>query len=218
MITLKALSEHPQVKAFIEKSNHYLGEIGYTEHGVRHAKLTAKNASFILKELDYSAQDQELAAMAGYVHDMANFLGRKNHPQSCAILIFHILSSLGMDEKEIALIMNAISNHEEEDGVPTDPISAALIIADKSDVHRSRIRTTKFINFDLHDRVNYAAKQSKILVDKRNQIISLNLEIDPEISQVMDYFEIFLSRMLACRKASNVFNCQFQLIINGVRL
>jgi hypothetical protein len=218
MITLKTIAEHPQIKAFIEKSNEYLGEIGYTEHGFRHAQLTAKNARIILKELEYSPREQELAAIAGYIHDMANFLGRENHPEACATLVFTILNSLGMNEKEIALIMNAVSNHEEENGIPTDAISSAVIIADKADVHRTRVRTTKFINFDIHDRVNYAVTKSKIKVDKKNKIISLFLEIDQEISQIMEYFEIFLSRMLACRKASSTLGCRFQLIINGVRL
>ncbi len=218
MITLNTIAEHPQIKAFIEKSNDYLGKIGYTEHGFRHAQFTADNARFILKELGYSAKEQELAAIAGYVHDMANFVGRDNHPQSCATLIFTVLNSLGMNEEEIALIMNAVSNHEEENGIPTDPISAAVVIADKADVRRTRIRTTKFINFDIHDRVNYAVTESKIEIDKKNKIISLNLKIDQEISQVMEYFEIFLSRMLACRKASSILNCKFQLLINGIKL
>ncbi len=218
MITLKTIAEHPQIRAFIEKSNDYLGEIGYTEHGFRHAQFTADNARFILKELGYSSREQELAAIAGYIHDMGNFMGRENHPQASALLAFTTLNSLGMDEKEIALIMNAISNHEEETGIPTDAISSSVVIADKADVHRTRVRTTRFINFDIHDRVNYAVTESKIKVDKRNKIISLFLEIDQEISQIMEYFEIFLSRMLACRKASNVLGCKFQLIINGVKL
>lgn len=218
MITLETISEHSQIKAFIKKSNEFLGEIGYTEHGFRHAKFTAENARFILKELGYSKREQELASIAGYVHDMANFLGRENHPQNCATLLFTILNSMGMDVKETAIIMNAVSNHEEENGIPTNPISSAIIIADKADVHRSRVRTIKFIKFDIHDRVNYAVTKSKITVDKKNKIISLNLEIDQKISQVMEYFEIFLSRMLACKKASHVLGCKFHLLINGIKL
>ncbi len=217
-ITLNDVVKNEKVQAYLEGANRQLEAIGYTEHGHRHADLTAKIARNILLRLGYSKDEAELAAIAGYLHDIGNVAGRTNHGQAAAILASRILGEMGMEDKDIAIIMGAVGNHEEEIGEPPSPQAAALVIADKSDVHRSRVRNPNIATFDIHDRVNYAAEHSFVRADERKKTIALELTIDTKISQVMEYFEIFLSRMMICRRAAKVLKCDFKLVINGVKL
>lgn len=213
------LASNPIVLSYLKKTDKYLEAIGYTEHGTRHSKITGDKAAYILKSLNYQQREIELAAAAGFLHDIGNFLGREPHPQFSAILAREILKQINIPQEDIIDIMCAIASHEEEEyGTATDSISAAVVIADKSDVHRSRVRNLKFIKFDLHDRVNYAVTNSKLLVDAREKSICLDLTIDTEISPIMEYFEIFLSRMVVCRRAAQLLKCSFKLVINKNQL
>ena len=215
---LSAIMSNQMIKSYVEQSDKYLEAAGYTEHGLRHAEFTAKMSGEIITYLGSSRRDAELAAIAGFLHDIGNFMGRESHGIAGALLVQPILLSLSMSPIEVACVMGAIANHEEEKLTPADSISAAVVIADKADVHRSRVRSTKFIDFDVHDRVNHAATDSKLSVDPEEKTITLSLSIDTEISPVMEYFEIFLSRMVICQKATNVLGCKFHLIINDTRL
>lgn len=216
---LDKLARKPEVLSYLKKADEYLEAIGYTEHSIRHSRITAETAWNILKKLHYPQREVELAAIAGFLHDIGNFLGREHHAQSSAMLAQQILQQMNMPQENIIDVMCAIASHEEEEyGASTDSISAAVVIADKSDVHRSRIRNLKFIKFDVHDRVNYAVTSSKLTIDEGDKFICLDLTIDTEISPVMEYFEIFLSRMVACRRATSILKCRFNLIINENRL
>ncbi|TKJ33761.1 phosphohydrolase [bacterium (candidate division B38) B3_B38] len=215
---LSTIMSNQMVKSYVEQSDKYLEAAGYTEHGLRHAEFTAQMSGEIITCLGYPFKDAELASIAGFLHDIGNFMGRENHGIAGALLVQPILLSLGMSPIEVACVMGAIANHEEEKLTPADSISAAVVIADKADVHRSRVRSTKFIDFDVHDRVNHAATDSKLNIDPEEKTITLSLSIDTEISPVMEYFEIFLSRMVICQKAAIVLGCKFQLIINDTRL
>lgn len=217
-ITLEDVKNYYRTKMYLEKANEYLGVIGYTEHGERHAELTAKIAYNIMNCLGHRKYISELAAIAGYLHDIGNVVHRDFHSQSSAFIASEILYELGMPCEDVIEVMAAVGNHEEEMGDPISKIAAAVILADKADVHRSRVRTMAMIKFDIHDRVNYAARHSILEVDKKEKSISLNITIDTEISQVMEYFEIFLSRMMICRRAAKFLNCAFHLVINEVRL
>lgn len=217
LVTLEDLQEDPWVLAYIEQGNDYLGRIGYTEHGLRHANLVAHIAGNVMRRLGYPERMAELAGMAGFVHDMGNSVGREVHGVSAALLAQGRLEALGMEPREAVLIMNAVGNHEEEFGQPASEIAAATILADKSDVHHTRVRA-KAADFDIHDRVNYAAKKSFLKVDGETRTITLEIEIDTSESQVMEYFEIFLSRMQMARAAARVLDATFGLVINGSRL
>ncbi|HEV8338728.1 MAG TPA: HD domain-containing protein [bacterium] len=217
-ITLEDVKRLPDVVAFVEKANEYTGAIGFTEHGVRHSTLTANIAFNILKRLGLEERHAQLAAIAAYLHDIGNLVGRHNHEDTGAVLAGRVLASLGMDPLEQAIIMGAIGNHEEPHGEPVSPVSAAVILSDKSDVHRSRVRNPDPTTFDIHDRVNYAVEQSFLRVDEKNKTITLELTIDTSLSQVMEYFEIFLSRMVMCRRAAEFLGCAFKLQINGAKL
>jgi hypothetical protein len=218
-VKLIQIKQDKEVKEFLSKADEYLGVIGYTEHGERHAEITAQLAYKILFQLGFGTRKAELAAIAGYLHDIGNVIGRPYHSQNGAVIADRILRRIGMKNLEIIQIMGAIGNHEEdEDGNPISHIAASLIIADKADVHRSRVRTPKMINFDIHDRVNYAVKKATLEVNKRKRFICLELEINTRISQVMEYFEIFLSRMIISRRAAKFLNCEYELIINQTRL
>lgn len=211
------IKNNPVIKTFIERSDKYLESLGYTEHGFRHVSLVADISENILKRLNYSEKDQLLAKIAAYLHDIGNFLGRENHTTSGAIIAYTVLKDLNYPIEDIALIMEAISNHDEKTGFISNPISAAVVIADKSDAHRSRVRTKPEF-FDIHDRVNYAVEKSFLRVNEKNREITLELTINTEISKPMEYFEIFLSRMVMCRNASKILNCEFHLDINGSKL
>ena len=217
-VMLEDVKSNETVNSFIQAANDYLGAIGYTEHGYRHVSLVSSVAESILVSLDYPKRLQELAAIAGYVHDIGNVINRQDHGQSAALMAMHILKQMGCTPDEVSLVSSAVGNHEEEIGDPVNPVAAALIIADKSDVHKTRVRNTNIISADIHDRVNFAVDRSFLKVDKEKKIISLNLNIDTKIAQVIEYFEIFMSRMDMCRRAAKFLNCKFELIINERKL
>lgn len=192
--------------------------MGLTEHGFRHINLVANIAYNVLRLLGLPEREAELAAIAGYMHDMGNVVNRKGHHISGAILAYYILDDLKMPFDELFTVVSAIGNHDEGTGQPINNVAAALILADKSDVHRTRVRNINNIGLDIHDRVNYAVERSFLRVDPGEKHISLELDIDSQISPVMDYFEIFLSRMFMCRRAAEVLGCTFALEINGEKL
>ena len=218
MITVDDVKKNEQVKLLIKKSDEILGVIGYTEHGERHASLAANIAYNIMDRLKYPEERAQLASIAAYLHDIGNVINRDYHAQTGAILSQSILSEMKMPMEDVMEVIAAIGNHDERDGQPVSDICAAVILADKSDVHSSRVRTLKMIKQDIHDRVNYAAKSSFLRVEEEEKIITLEIKIDTSISQVMEYFEIFLSRMLVCRRAAEFLGLKFQLEINGQRL
>lgn len=217
-VTLEAVQKHPLVLAYLAMGDQYLGTLGYTEHGLRHANLTAHIAGNIMRRLGYDERSAELAAIAGFLHDIGNCISRELHGVSAALLARDPLVELGIGPEELATVMNALGNHEEEVGTPVTPVGAAAIIADKADVHHTRVRNPDPATFDIHDRVNYAAKRSFVRVDAESRLITLEIDIDTAVSQVMEYFEIFLSRMQMCRNAAAVLGATFSLSINGTRL
>jgi metal-dependent HD superfamily phosphatase/phosphodiesterase len=218
MITIDEVKKNKSVQRLIEKADQVLGVIGYTEHGQRHCSLAANIAYNIMIRLGKGERRAQLAAIAGYMHDTGNLINRDFHAQSSALMAFTVLKEMEMDMSEILEIIAAIGNHDERDGSPVSDICAAVILADKSDVHRSRVRNTDMIKVDIHDRVNYAAKSSFLRIDEANKKASLEITIDTSISQVMEYFEIFLSRMVVCRRAALFLGLHFELEINGYKL
>jgi metal-dependent HD superfamily phosphatase/phosphodiesterase len=215
---LEEVKAHPHVSQFLVHADGYLASLGYTEHGTRHASLVAHIAHNVLERLGYPDETAQLAAVAGYLHDLGNFITRESHAQSAALLAYQILRDLNYTPEDCATVMGAIGNHDEEFGRVIDPVSAALILADKSDVHRSRVRDPNTTDVDIHDRVNYAAERSFLNVDAERKEITLELTIDTDISGVMEYFEIFLSRMIMCRRAAEYLGCSFQMEINELRI
>lgn len=207
------LIKNEEIKTYITQADESLKALGYTEHSFPHVCKVANDAAHILSSLNYDEHTIELAKIAGYLHDIGNVVNRVNHSQSGAIMAFTILNELNMEPKDIALIVSAIGNHDEGTGVAVNEIAAALIIADKSDVRRTRVRNENFDRFDIHDRVNYSVTESKLIVS--NDEITLKLQIDTEISPIMDFFEIFLSRMTMCKNAANKLNMRFRLSINN---
>ena len=218
MIALEDVRKNPVVDSFIRKGNEFLGAQGFTEHSYRHVILVSRIASNILKKLNHSPREAELAAIAGYLHDIGNVASRNNHGNSGAVLVFPILMTMGMDPDEVAIVVSAVANHEEQYGQPVNSVSAALILADKSDVHRSRVRNQDFATFDIHDRVNYAVEHAFIRVKPEQRVITLDMSIDINICPVMEYFELFLTRMILCRRAAGFLNCNFEIIINDSKL
>jgi len=209
----------PEVQAFIRQANKNLGVLGFTEHGFRHVGLVANIARNVLRLLDFDARHQELAAIAGYLHDIGNVVSRHGHATTGAILAHPILNRLGMPPGDVAVVLGAIGSHGDDHhrlGEPVNPVSAALILADKSDVHRSRVRNNDPASFDQHDRVNYAATSSFLRVDAAAKTITLELTIDTATAPVMEYFEIFLPRMLMSRHAAQLLECEFHITINEV--
>jgi len=215
---LKDLQDNPRTRIYMENADKYLESIGYTEHGFRHAKIVAERARMILSKLNYPERICELAEIAGFYHDIGNLLGRKNHGISTALMLERLMDEHNFPPAETVQVMRAVANHEEEEADITNEITSGLVIADKSDVHRSRVRNPNLITFDIHDRVNFAVSESRLEVENKNHTISLILKIDTKISKVMEYFEIFLSRMILCRKAAEFLNCRFSLIINDMKL
>lgn len=207
-----------EVKTLIKQADQFLKTIGYTDHGYNHAEIVAERAAEIFFQLGYQSKYQELALIAGFLHDMGNVVGRAHHAPLGAILAYQILRRLGMEVEDASLVMQAIANHDEDNGDISHPLTAALALADKSHVHRSRVRNPDNLAFDIHDRVNFAACSSSLDVDKKNKKITLKIEIDTKISSVMEYFEIFLSRMTLCREAAEVLGCKFSLVINETEL
>ena len=209
------LKENKEIKALIEKGNSNLGVLGYTDHSQAHAALVAIRAADILKKLGYKKSRIELAKMAGYMHDIGNAINRSHHAEYGAILAYDILKETDMDEKDRLTIVSAISHHDESTGVALDDVSAALIIADKTDVRRNRVREKPKASFDVHDRVNYAVTKSDLEILPEKKLIVLSLEIDEKICTMYEYFEIFLGRMMMCRKASEILGVKFRLQVNG---
>lgn len=218
MVTLQSVKQDPLVNTFIRKGNEHLGVMGYTDHGPIHIGLVSHLSQEIINKLGYSERMAELAGIAGYMHDIGNVVNRDGHSQSGALMAMEILYRLGMEPEEISIISAAIGNHDEGSGHPVNEVAAALILADKSHVHRNRVRNPDVATFDIHDRVNYAVENSALLVDGNNKAITMQLTIDINICPVMEYFEIFLSRMLMCRRAADYLGCEFELIINDARL
>ena len=216
MVTLEQVRKDEEVGVFIDYANRYLRVLGYTEHSTRHATRVAETARAILIEAAYPERVAELAAIAGYLHDIGNVIHREGHAQSGSLIALRVLSRLGMPPEECAIVANAIGNHEEERGYATTPVSAALDIADKADVHRSRVQAESFQDFDIHDRVNYATTQSEVLVDGPGKVISLELTIDTSFAQMIEYFEIFLDRMVMVKQAAEFLGFHFRLVINGI--
>lgn len=209
------LKENKEIKALIEKGNSNLGVLGYTDHSQAHAALVAIRAADILRKLGYKKSRIELAKMAGYMHDIGNAINRSHHAEYGAILAYDILKKTDLDEKDRMTIVSAISHHDESTGVALDDISAALIIADKTDVRRNRVREKPKASFDVHDRVNYAVTKSDLEILPEKKLIVLSLEIDEKICTMYEYFEIFLGRMMMCRKASEILGVKFRLQVNG---
>lgn len=217
-LSVDAIKRDVRVKFYIEGADKHLEAIGYTEHKVRHATKVSETTGYILKGLNYPEKDVLLSEIAGYLHDIGNFLGRQNHDQTGAILTKDILDDFDVTIEDAIRIMAAIGLHETEDIEIHDPLSAALLIADKADVHRDRVRNPSMVRVDIHDRVNYAATESMLTVDAKAKTIILSLMIDTNVSQVIEYFEIFLSRMIVCKKAARALGCEFQLHINNTRM
>jgi metal-dependent HD superfamily phosphatase/phosphodiesterase len=215
VVTMATLEQDPEVQAYLTRGNEQMAVLGYTEHGQRHARLVGSIAQNVLLHLGAPERRAELAALSGYLHDIGNVIYRDDHDWAGALIARDILLRMGVDFDEVALLMGAIGNHEEERGEPVSDISAAVILADKSDVHRSRVQNPDMLSFDIHDRVNYAAERSFLRVDAGEKTITLELDIDTEVSQVGEYFEIFMSRMLMSRRAALFLDCRFALIING---
>lgn len=218
-ITLEKVKKDAEVRAYLELGNQHLGVQGYTEHGHRHAELVSRIALNIMRQLGRPQREAELAAIAGYLHDIGNVVSRHLHGQTGALIARGILNRLGMDPEEVAVVIGSIGNHDPEDiSKPVSTISAAVILADKTDVHRSRVRNEDLSTFDVHDRVNYAVTRSFLRVEEGGERLTLELEIDQAISSLVEYFELFLNRMVMCRHAARFLGCSFDININGKRL
>lgn len=214
MLTYETIKNDAAIREYIRRADESLIALGYTEHSFAHVGRVAAGVEYILTSLGYSAHDVELAKIAAYMHDIGNLVNRVDHSQSGAIMSFRILDNMGMSAEDISTVVTAIGNHDEGTGVPVNPIAAALILADKSDVRRSRVRNTDISTFDIHDRVNYSAVASELTVGEAHDTILLSISIDTKYSSVMEYFEIFLNRMILCRKAAERLGLVFHLTIN----
>ena len=217
-MTFEEIKKNEAVNTYIQKADESLIALGYTEHSFAHVTKVAETAAYILRTLGYGDRDIELAKIAGYLHDIGNLVNRSEHAQSGAVMAFRILDNLGFPADEIATITTAIGNHDEGTAEPVNHIAAALILADKTDVRRSRVRNNDKTGFDIHDRVNYSVKASNVYIDNDKGTVELDLVIEDEYSSVMSYFEIFLGRMLLCKKAAQRLGLDFKLIMNGQRL
>lgn len=218
MVTYEQIKQDPAIKTYIARADASMAALGFTEHSFAHVGRVSETAGYILEELGYPPRQVELTKIAGYLHDIGNLVNRVDHSQSGAVMAFRLLDNMGFPPDEIALISTAIGNHDEGTGVPVSPEAAALILADKSDVRRTRVRSKDVHTFDIHDRVNYSVVSSKTDIDKGTGSIWLRLEVDPAFSSVMEYFEIFMARMILCRKAAQKLGLEFKLAINGQEL
>lgn len=216
-VKFEDVKNNKTVATYIEKADESLTALGFTEHSFPHVTKVAFTAKDILIKLGYSEREAELAQIAGYLHDIGNVINRIDHAQSGAVMAFRILDKMGVDDEDIATIITAIGNHDEGTAYPVNPVAAALIIADKTDVRYQRVRNQVYSTFDIHDRVNFSVKESHLTIEK-NEYIELSLKIDTNICAVMDYFEIFLNRMILCRKAAEMLGTNFQLVINEQRI
>ena len=217
-VTPEDIFHNEEVRCYIQRGNDCLGAIGYTEHGFAHAKKSSDTAREILAALGYPQRDCELAAIAGFLHDIGNTVNRVDHAHSGALMAFTLLNKLDMPPGEVALVCSAIGHHDEKTAYPVNPLAAALILSDKSDVRRSRVRKEAVIEADIHDRVNYAVEDAHLEIDAQKRLCIFTIEIATQICPVMEYFEIFLERMVLCRKAAQALGLQFELLINGTRL
>ena len=214
MVSYEEVKKNPAINIYIQKADESLRALGYTEHSFAHVVNVAVTVEYILKTLGYDEHDIEIAKIAAYLHDIGNLVNRVDHSQSGAVMAFRLLTNLDMGAEEIATITTAIGNHDEGNGVPVNAVAAALILADKSDVRRSRVRNKDISTFDIHDRVNYSVVSSRLVINEGKTTITLVLSIDTNYGSVMDYFEIFLDRMILCRKAAERLGLQFKLMIN----
>ena len=215
MLTYEEITKSKAIQTYIIRADESLGALGYTEHSFAHVMHVAETAGYILETLGHDPRTIELAKIAGYLHDIGNLVNRKDHSQSGAVMAWSILGDMGCDPAEMATIVTAIGNHDEGTGVPVNAVAAAMILADKSDVRRSRVRTQDISTFDIHDRVNYSVIASKLTIGEDKTSVKLELTVDTALSSIMDYFEIFLQRMLMCRKAAEHLGLTFKLNING---
>ena len=218
MMTYEQIKENPTIQTYIAQADKSLAALGYTEHSYAHVTRVAEMAGYILETLGYDEHTVELSKIASYLHDIGNLVNRSEHSQSGAVMAFRILDNLGFDPQDIAVIVTAIGNHDEGTGIPVDEVAAALILADKSDVRRSRVRNQDIQSFDIHDRVNYSVTKSELKINEAKTLIKLKLSVDTRYGSVMDYFEIFMERMLLCRKAAERLGLQFRLMINEQQL
>lgn len=218
MLTYEAVKDSDAIRTYIVRADESLGELGFTEHSFAHVVHVAETAGYILETLGYDARTVELAKIAGYMHDIGNLVNRKEHSQSGAIMAWSILNDMDCDPAELATIVTAIGNHDEGTGVPVNAVAAALILADKADVRRSRVRNENIASFDIHDRVNYSVKKSALKINEDKTIVKLKMTVDTKYGSVMDYFEIFMGRMILCRQAAEKLGLQFKLIINEQQL
>ena len=218
MLIYEEIIQNEAIKTYITRADESLGALGYTEHSFSHVMHVAETAGYILQTLGYDERTVELAKIAGYLHDIGNLVNRKDHSQSGAVMAWSILNDMGCDPAEVATIVTAIGNHDEGTGVPVNAVAAAMILADKADVRRSRVRNKDLSTFDIHDRVNYSVKKSTLKINEEKTLVKLKLTIDTHYGSVMEYFEIFMQRMLLCRKAAETLGLQFKLIINEQQL
>jgi len=218
MPTFDDIKNNEDVSTYITKADESLCALGYTEHSFEHVTRTAEDAGYILETLDYPKSDVELAKISGYLHDIGNLVNREDHALTGAVMAFRLLERLGFNAGEIATITTAIGNHDEHTGIPVNHVCAALILADKSDVRRSRVRNEDISSFDIHDRVNYSVRKSLLKINEEKTLVKLKLTVDTKYGSVMDYFEIFLGRMIMCRKAAEKLGLEFKLIINEQQL
>ena len=215
MLTYEDVKNNSAVRTYIQRADESLTALGYTEHSFAHVTAVAENAAYILSTLGYPERTVELAKIAGFLHDIGNLVNRVDHSQSGAVMAFRILDNMGMDPSDVAAVITAIGHHDDSTAFPVNAIAAALILADKTDVRRSRVRNKDMSTFDIHDRVNYSVERSEVLLDVESKTITLSLSINTEMCAVMDYFEIFLQRMLLCRRAAEQLGLSFRLEING---
>ena len=218
MITLEEVRKNKEVEALIQGAQKQLDGLGYTEHSHRHISIVSKRAGDILEQLGYPERTVELARIAGYLHDIGNCVNRTDHAHSGAIIAYNILKDMGMPVEERTEIMMAIGNHDERTGTAVSEISAALILADKSDVHRNRVTNKNLSTFDIHDRVNYAVTDAQLVLDEKQRKVMLKLTIDTKLCPVLDYFEIFMDRTMMSKYAAKYLNIWFELVINETKL
>ena len=214
-MTYEQIKHHPEVQALLKRGNHNLGVLGFTDHSEAHTALVAERAAYILRRMGYSEHEEELARIAGFMHVIGNAVNRTHHAEWGAMLANDILKGTDMPMEDRITVIAAIGHHDESTGGAMDPISAALILADKTDVRRNRVRTSEREKFDIHDRVNYAVTGSSLKVEEAEKRISLNLQIDEDICTMYEYFDIFLGRMMMCRRAAEMLGCKFRLTVNG---
>ena len=217
-MTYQEIRDNEEISTYIRHADMSLSALGFTEHSFAHVTIVAEKAGYILQTLGYDKRLVELAKIAGYLHDIGNLVNREEHSQSGAIIAFRILDHLDFPPEEVGLIVTAIGNHDEGTGTPVSPLAAALILADKSDVRRNRVRNQDISTFDIHDRVNYSVKKAELKINEAHTIIKLKLSVDTRYGSVMDYFEIFMQRMILCRKAAEKLGLQFKLMINEQQL